>query len=87
MPLFVCDSCGCLENTAPNCSDYYVQQRQKLPTRECSECRTGQWHNRFPKRRHAGEEVVWPRPEANSPLPGSSKPSPQGGSPTGSLTP
>ena len=48
MGVFVCDSCGCLENTA--CSLYWSKQRGEPAL--CSECDPdiGRWHGRFPKR-------------------------------------
>lgn len=53
MPPFVCDSCGCVEKTATSCSDFYLQQRLNLATRERSECGTDRWHG-FLKRAWAG---------------------------------
>ena len=47
MPLFVCDACGCVENTAT--SDFWIQARQGLPDRRCSKSRTGTWHDVFPQ--------------------------------------
>lgn len=53
MPLFACASCDAIDNTA--ISEYWVQQleahdagRKFEP--KCSECRTGKWHGKFPKR-------------------------------------
>ena len=44
MPLFKCFECGCVENTA--LGEYYDMLGKPL----CSECSTGAWHGRFPKR-------------------------------------
>ena len=58
MPLFICDACGCVENTAT--SDFWIQARQRLPDRRCSKCRTGTWHGVFPQRPYAGQKIIWP---------------------------
>ena len=58
MPLFICDGCGCVENTAS--SDFWIQRREGLPDRRCSKCRTGKWHGRFPQRPYAGQKVISP---------------------------
>ena len=58
MPLFICDACGCVENTAT--SDFWIQARQDLPDRRCSKCRTGTWHDVFPQLPYAGQKVIWP---------------------------
>ena len=42
MPLFVCQKCKCIENSALGS---YWGQKKKL----CSECKTGKWHGRFKK--------------------------------------
>ena len=42
MPLFICQKCKTIENTA--LGDYWTKAK-KL----CSECSRGKWHNRFPK--------------------------------------
>lgn len=47
MPLFRCSRCDCVENTA--LSSYWVDQWKGRAT-ICSECETGKWHNKFPKR-------------------------------------
>lgn len=44
--LYQCEKCGGRENTATG--HYWVAKRNKEPE-ICSECHTGQWHNRFPK--------------------------------------
>ena len=43
MPLFACEKCGAIDNTA---TSSYWWSKKKL----CTECETGQWHNCFPKR-------------------------------------
>lgn len=48
MPLFKCSQCGCVENTA--LGKYWSRVcLDKLPPL-CSECATGKWHGKFPKR-------------------------------------
>ena len=42
MPLFVCEKCKCIENSALG---HYWGEKEKL----CSECSRGVWHGRFPK--------------------------------------
>lgn len=42
MPLFQCQKCGALENTA--LGDFWDS-----PEHLCSECATGKWHGAFPK--------------------------------------
>ena len=46
MPVFICENCGCIENTAV--SNYW--SRGSGPAL-CSECdpEIGKWHGRFPK--------------------------------------
>lgn len=55
MSLFVCDECGCVENTAL-CR--FWMQRSKDKKVLCSECDNGKWHNRFPKRKWDGKTKV-----------------------------
>jgi len=43
MPLFVCDKCKCIENTA--LSPIYWFEQKRL----CSECHKGKWHGKFKK--------------------------------------
>jgi len=43
-PLFICQKCGCVENTA--LSDYWSNMEKPL----CSECSRGKWHGCFPKK-------------------------------------
>jgi hypothetical protein len=47
MPLFACEQCGCIENTATGC--YWGRERAL-----CSECGDGKWHERFPKKSAEG---------------------------------
>lgn len=46
MPLFKCDGCGALENTA--LGNYWFPKSEGQAV-ECSECDTGVWHRQFPK--------------------------------------
>lgn len=48
MPIFLCDDCGCVENTACCFFWHYTKTGKKL----CSECdpKIGKWHGRFEKR-------------------------------------
>ncbi len=53
MSLFVCEECGCIENTA--LSRFWVRKTDLGPNDGralCSECdpETREWHGRFPKR-------------------------------------
>lgn len=57
MPLFVCEKCNCVENTAT--SNYWEAKYSTEEGRKpllCSECdpAIGQWHRRFPKRSAVG---------------------------------
>lgn len=47
MPLFKCDKCGVVENTAlsPKCWINHIKNEPVL----CSKCSTGKWHGRFAK--------------------------------------
>lgn len=47
MSLFECPKCHCIENTAVG---HYWGQKEPC----CSECHTGEWHGRFPKRAAEG---------------------------------
>ena len=58
MPLFVCDDCGCVDNTAT--SDFYRQAQEGSPKRLCTFCRTGTWHDRFPREPQNSRKVIWP---------------------------
>ncbi len=58
MPLFRCEQCGCVENTA--LSNYWMRGRDAVTLAPravplpalCSECdpQIGRWHGEFPKR-------------------------------------
>lgn len=54
MPLFVCDKCHAIDNSA--CGGNYWDRLLKDGLKEtsgmilCAECRTGIWHNQFAKR-------------------------------------
>jgi hypothetical protein len=52
MPIFVCEKCNCLENTA--CSQYW--SREKGSPALCSQCdpEIGKWHGRFERREWEG---------------------------------
>lgn len=64
MPLFECDNCHCVENTATGCywsRDMGVWPEEYKGKKLCSECASpvyndgkesgfGKWHGRFPKR-------------------------------------
>jgi hypothetical protein len=74
MPLFVCDECGCVENTA--LGFYWGKGHIKFKDEEkndkalCSECmpkefsdgsiyeKAGKWHDIFKKEKWDGEEEV-----------------------------
>ena len=47
MSIYICEKCGCIENTA--LGGYWKNARNKEP-KMCSECNTGVWHNEFPKK-------------------------------------
>ena len=47
MPLFRCDKCDAVENTACGC--YWGRERLQGGRALCSECGKGEWHGRFPK--------------------------------------
>lgn len=53
MPLYRCEQCGCIENTA--CSNYWMRKTRKQPL-ICSECdpEIGKWHGLFPKHQADG---------------------------------
>lgn len=59
MPLFVCSTPDCftIENTAL-VSSYWAAVMDEPEARRpvlCSACETGQWHDRFPRRRYNAE--------------------------------
>ena len=47
MPLYRCEKCGCIENTAMG---FYWGKYKKL----CSKCSTGKWHRVFRKKSAKG---------------------------------
>ena len=47
MPLFQCSRCGCVENTAV--SNYWAQVYMYRQKPLCVECKSGKWHDLFPK--------------------------------------
>lgn len=48
MPLFICDCCGAVDNTA--CGGNFWQNRRNEPGSPdlCCKCNTGEWHGKFP---------------------------------------
>ena len=46
MPLFVCDCCGCVENTALGRFKQMMDDKDVEPSL-CSKCLTGKWHGKF----------------------------------------
>ena len=46
MSVYICEKCGCIENTA--IGGYWENVRNNEP-KMCSECNTGKWHNQFSK--------------------------------------
>lgn len=46
MPLFKCDRCDCIDNTALGA--YWHNKAEGMPVL-CAECATGRWHGQFPK--------------------------------------
>lgn len=47
MPLFICEKCGTIENTATGC--YWWAVNEGKPAL-CSECHDGKWHGYFEKK-------------------------------------
>ena len=47
MSIYICEKCGCIENTA--LGDYWNNIINDEPI-ICSECSTGKWHNKFDKK-------------------------------------
>jgi hypothetical protein len=45
MPLFECDECGIVDNTA--LAPFYWKRRNQRLNKLCTECLTGEWHYRF----------------------------------------
>jgi len=56
MPLFVCEECGCVDNTACGGTFWDVLSARSGKVL-CCECRFGRWHNRFSKRTASQSEV------------------------------
>jgi hypothetical protein len=55
MPLFKCAKCHAIENTAlSNHAVDWCEGRDPI----CSECETGRWHGRFPKRHAVGMNLA-----------------------------
>lgn len=46
MSVYICEKCGCIENTA--LGGYWRNVANK-ESKMCSECNTGKWHNKFEK--------------------------------------
>lgn len=46
MSVYICEKCGCIENTA--LGGYWRNVANKEPPM-CSECNTGKWHGEFEK--------------------------------------
>ena len=47
MSVYICEKCGCIDNTS--LSGYWKNVRNKEPA-QCSECNTGTWHGEFEKK-------------------------------------
>lgn len=47
MSMYICEKCGCIENTA--LGGYWKNIINQEP-KKCSECNRGEWHNEFEKR-------------------------------------
>ncbi len=47
MSSYICEKCGCIENTA--LGGYWSNLAKKEPIK-CSECNTGKWHDMFEKK-------------------------------------
>ena len=51
MPLYVCEKCNCVDNTALD-GNYWQSRKCFSKATElalCSECHSGKWHDKFPK--------------------------------------
>ena len=55
MPLFVCEECGCVDNTA--CGGTFWEVLTGGGRVLCCECRFGKWHDKFPKEIATQNEV------------------------------
>lgn len=60
MPLFICDLCGAVDNTA--LAEYWAR-----PVKKCSECARGKWHGLFPKEQYDPKRHVGPAKPMNPP--------------------
>lgn len=69
MPLFRCEGCGAVENTA--LSNYWLRGYPPTKPALCSECdpEIGRWHGRFPKRDADAEGYVARGPYIEKPKP------------------
>ena len=47
MSVYICEKCGCIENTALG---GYWRNLCNKEAKMCSECNTGEWHNWFEKK-------------------------------------
>ena len=61
MPIFVCENCQNIENTA--LSDYWARLTQHKP-KLCSQCGLGKWHGQFPEEKF--DPKKWKRNEYNN---------------------
>jgi hypothetical protein len=67
MPTYVCEKCGCVENTALSlCS--WIEYLEKKPML-CSECcpKQKKWHGKFKKAKWDGKEAMKNRPKKKEP--------------------
>jgi alpha-amylase/alpha-mannosidase (GH57 family) len=56
MPLFLCDKCGVIENTA--LSNYWVKDQTDGDKALCSECSGDGWHGTFPRQFMTDEQIA-----------------------------
>lgn len=56
MPMYVCDVCGCLENTTEG--NWWFRFKQTPPVAACGSCYKGEWSSRFPRRPWDGTSKV-----------------------------
>lgn len=63
MSLFVCDTCGCVENTA---TSNYWRRRALHMAALCSQCdpEIAKWHGLFRRKEWDGERPMRNRPES-----------------------
>ena len=57
MPLFVCENCNCVDNTACG-GTFWKVLHERGGKLLCCECNSGKWHNKFPKEIATKEEVI-----------------------------